>query len=388
MAIQILLGFYISMQNFEADFRIKIMRSFLKYALLVVVPIYIFMYSSGCNTAPGKVLLDVTKAPFKHLSEYNFFTGELSELSPNVRVLPYDLNSSLFTDYAFKARFVYVPEGKSAEYDTTEVLKLPVGSCLIKNFYYPDDFNKPEGKRRIMETRLLVNRENGWEAIDYVWNDGQTEAVLDNAGDIKEVSWIHFDGEKRKADYVIPSKNQCKGCHWFNNAIRPIGPKVRNLNKDYAYADGTENQLVRWAKMGFLANAPAPENCPKTANWEDSTRYTLNERARAYLEMNCGHCHNPKGPAYTSGFYVNWENQNPENLGICKSPVAAGKATGGRLFDIKPGEPDASIMVFRMESEDPGVRMPELGKQLVHKEGVALIRKWIAEMPANPCAMQ
>ncbi len=332
-------------------------------------------------------MLDVAVAPFKHLSEYNFFTGTLKDLKPNLRVLPYDLNSALFTDYAFKARFVFVPEGKSATYDTAEVLNLPVGSCLIKNFYYPDDFNKPEGKRRIMETRLLVHREKGWEAHDYVWNDKQTEAVLDNSGDIKEVSWVHYDGKKRNADYVIPTKSQCKGCHWHDNAIKPIGPKVRNLNKDFAYEDGTENQLNRWVKMGFLAGVPAFDERLTLPVWDDSVHYDLNQRARAYLDINCGHCHNPKGPAYTSGFYMNWENKNASNLGICKTPVAAGKATGDRLFDIHPGKPDQSIMVYRMESEDPGVRMPELGKQLLHTEGIALIRQWIAAMPANACEM-
>ncbi len=363
------------------------MNRLLKVVFLLAMPMAIVLYTISCNSLPKNVALDIAKAPFKNLSEYNFFTGVLNELKPNLRILPYDLNSSLFTDYSFKARFVYVPEGKTTEYDTTETLKLPVGACLIKNFYYPDDFNKPEGNRRIMETRLLVHRESGWDALEYVWNDKQTDAELTNSGDIKEVSWLHYDGTKRSVDYVVPTKNQCKGCHWFDNAIRPIGPKVRNLNKDYAYVDGKANQLDKWVNMGFLASAPSFESRPTLPNWQDSVKYNLNERARAYLDINCAHCHNAKGPAYTSGFYVNWLSNNASNLGICKSPVAAGKATGGRLFTIKPGEPDASITVFRMESDNPGVRMPELGKQLVHTEGVALIRQWIAAMPANACEM-
>ncbi|MCS6819970.1 MAG: hypothetical protein NZ522_08455, partial [Chitinophagales bacterium] len=204
----------------------------------------------SCHSLPAKVALDVAKAPFKNLSDYNFFVGPLKALIPNDRVLPYDLNTPLFTDYAFKERFVYVPEGKSAEYDTSEVLKLPVGSCLIKNFYYPQDFNKPEAERRILETRLLVHRQNGWEALEYTWNEEQTEATLNNIGGIKTVSWKHYDGSVKTTDYIIPTKNQCKGCHWYNNAIRPIGPKIRNLNKEFSYSDGKENQLVRWHKMG------------------------------------------------------------------------------------------------------------------------------------------
>jgi uncharacterized repeat protein (TIGR03806 family) len=351
--------------------------------LLGVVSIVYKLVS--CRSVPSKVALDVAKAPFKNLSEYHFFTGMLKELIPNERVVPYDLNTPLFTDYAFKQRFVYVPEGKSAPFDTTEVLNLPVGSCLIKNFYYPEDFLQPEGKRRILETRLLVHRPSGWEALEYTWNEEQTEATLNNIGGIKQVSWKHYDGTTKTTDYVIPSKNQCKGCHWFNNAIRPIGPKIRNLNKEYAYVDGKENQLVRWQKMGFIDHVPPTDQCPKTPNWEDSVRYNIHQRARAYLDMNCGHCHNPKGPAYTSGFYLNLENESLSHLGFCKTPVAAGKATGGRLYDIVPGKPDESILVYRMKSEDPGVRMPELGKNMLHPEGISLIERWIASLNPDFC---
>lgn len=360
----------------------------LKVLFPVILVVLGCWYNTGCNTGTGKVALDVTAEPFKNLSEYGFFTGTLKDLKANERVVPYDLVTPLFTDYAHKTRFVYLPEGKSADYDTTGVLQFPVGTCLIKTFYYPEDFRKPEAERRIIETRLLVHREAGWDNLAYIWNDEQTDAELDIAGDIKEVKWTHYDGSARKVDYVIPSKNQCKSCHWRNDAsFTPIGPKVRNLNRDYTYADGTENQLLRWTKLGILKNGPAPAAAPKIASWTDST-HTLNQRARAYLEMNCGHCHSPNGPAYTSGLHLNLENANPENLGFCKSPVAAGKATGNFMYDIVPGHPELSILTFRMESTDPGIKMPEIGRGLVHKEGVELISRWIAEMKESDCKVQ
>jgi len=100
------------------------MNRLLKVVFLLAMPMAIVLYTISCNSLPKNVALDIAKAPFKNLSEYNFFTGVLNELKPNLRILPYDLNSSLFTDYSFKARFVYVPEGKTTEYDTTETLKL------------------------------------------------------------------------------------------------------------------------------------------------------------------------------------------------------------------------------------------------------------------------
>ena len=360
-----------------------------KLLLVATATILFSVMLHSCNEGTnGTVTLDITKDPEQFLSAYNFFTGNLSDLQPSERVIPYELNTPLFTDYAFKARFVYVPEGKSADYDSVNALQFPVGSCIIKNFYYPYDFRAPEKGRRIIETRLLVHRESGWQALDYVWNDEQTDAELDNSGDVKKVSWIHYDGTKKDIDYLIPNKNQCKGCHWTNSGdITPIGPKIRNLNGNYDYGNGPKNQIDHLASLGFITGAPTSATCPKLPVWTDSLNQTPNNRARAYLEVNCGHCHTPKGPAYTSGLYLNFDNLKEENLGICKSPVAAGKATGGILYDIKPGAPDSSILVFRMESLDPGIKMPEVGRGMVHKEGVELIRKWIKEMPAKACVM-
>jgi uncharacterized repeat protein (TIGR03806 family) len=363
------------------------MKSLLKFGLVMLVPVFITGYLAGCNLKKSAIVnLDVSAKPFEKLSEYNFFAGVMNELKPQARVVPYDLNTPLFTDYAHKARFVYVPEGKTATYDTNTVVQFPVGACLIKSFYYPDDFREKNGKRKIIETRLLVHRESGWDALTYIWNDEQSEATLENAGDIKNISWVHYDGSTRKDEYIIPNKNQCKGCHWNNTTtITPIGPKVRNINRDLNYGDVTENQLTHWVKAGILAAAPDPATAPRLADWSDSVHYDVNTRARAYVEVNCAHCHNPKGPAYTSGLYLNLENKNSDNLGICKAPVAAGKGTGGRLFDIIPGSPDLSIIPFRVASTDAGIKMPELGRSLVHQEGVELLTKWIAQMEPNSC---
>ena len=125
-------------------------------------------------------------------------------------------------------------------------------------------------------------------------------------------------------------------------------------------------------------------SCPKIADY-NNPKETLDSRARAYLEINCAHCHKPTGPAYTSGLFLNYDNENPEHLGICKSPVAAGKGTGGFLADIVPGNHKASILSFRMESNDAGIRMPELGRSVIHEEGVALINQWIDAMQASNC---
>ncbi len=363
------------------------MRPVLRTNIILTLAVVVTLYLVSCNTKrTAGVVLDVAAKPFDKLSDYNFFTGVISELKPNTNVTPYDLITPLFTDYAYKARFIFMPQGKTANYDTTSVINFPVGACLIKSFYYPEDFRTKNGKRKIIETRLLVHRTTGWDALAYVWNDEQTEATLENSGDIKKVSWIHSDGTKREIDYVVPNKNQCKGCHWNSSAgITPLGPKARNLNRDFSYSDITENQFAHWVKAGILKSAPALEAIPKLADWADSVHYNINERARAYLEVNCGHCHNPKGPAYTSALHLNLENTNPENMGVCKHLVDANKATGNRIYDIVPGNPGQSIMVYRINSVEPGIKMPEIGRTIVHREAVDLITQWIAQMGPGNC---
>ena len=98
--------------------------------------------------------------------------------------------------------------------------------------------------------------------------------------------------------------------------------------------------------------------------------------------MNCANCHQLGGPAQTSGLFLGFDQMNSKALGIMKPPIAAGRGSGIHKYTIVPGYPEESIMVYRINSTDPGIMMPELGRKLIHKEGLALIRQWIKEM--NP----
>jgi uncharacterized repeat protein (TIGR03806 family) len=319
-------------------------------------------------------------APKMNLSEYGFFAGNMAEQKPVDGIIPYTLNTPLFSDYAEKLRFVKIPEGRTVDYNATEVLAFPVGTTIIKTFYYPNDFRDVAKGRRLMETRLLIHEETGWKALEYVWNDEQTEAVLEVAGDTKEVSYVYSDGKKRTQQYSIPNLNQCKGCHNREEKMTPIGPSVRQLNGDFTYQSGTENQLKYWQKAGLLNNMPDLKDCPKLAVWNKPETGTLAERSRAWLDINCAHCHNPKGPAMTSGLNLSIHETNPTAMGFNKTPVAAGRGSGNRDYDIVKGNPDKSILIYRMESTDPGIMMPEVGRKTTHKEGVELVRSWIKSL--------
>ena len=332
------------------------------------------------------------------LSDWGQIISNGQTLKLAERALVYDLNSALFSDYALKLRTVYVPEGKTANYNTDDTFDFPVGTVITKTFYYPRGRTpgvvlKPESDPEIkgqsldiadyqlLETRILARREEGWIALPYVWNERQTDASLKRIGDIIRLT---LDDAEDQADfaYVVPNVNQCAGCHATNNTTRqiePIGPKARHLNKNFDYDTGTENQLAHWVDQGLLSGITDPHSAANAAVWNNPSA-PLSDRARAYLDINCAHCHNEVGPADTSGLHLESDTPIGPELGLCKPPIAAGTGTGGRLFGIVPGNPEASIFVYRTASTDPAVMMPELGRALSHKEGVALLNAWITDM--------
>ena len=194
------------------------------------------------------------------------------------------------------------------------------------------------------------------------------------------VSWMDKKGEKTELEYSVPNKNQCKACHENAGKMNLIGPKALYLNGVFEYASGKQNQLSHWAALGILDGFdPSIKRMPSPI-WNDSTSADLETRARAYLDINCSHCHNPKGQGGSSGLNLTFAEKNMNHLGVCKMPVAAGQGSGQLKYGILPGVPDSSIILYRMNSIKLNEMMPELGRQMIHGEGVELIREWIATL--------
>tara|TARA_Y100000022_G_scaffold176960_1_gene166577 strand:+ start:369 stop:1400 length:1032 start_codon:yes stop_codon:yes gene_type:complete len=312
----------------------------------------------------------------KQLSDFHFFKDTHAQI-PSNGVVPYELISSLFSDYSYKQRWVYIPEGKKASFRKDKVFDFPVGSALIKTFYYPIDERNLSLGKKLMETRLLLRKQKGWEAVSYAWNENQDEAIIKKAGKTIIADWIDFKGESRSVRYRVPNKNQCKECHSNNDAVMPIGPKARNLNKVYDYQDESINQLTKWMKLDYIDNIQTDLNTP--VDWEDDN-HSLEERVRSYLDINCGHCHISTGGANSTGLYLDLTESRPTHLGINKKPVATGRGSGGHEFSISPGKAEESILLYRMISTDPGVMMPESGRSLTHTEAIEMIDDWISSM--------
>jgi len=352
----------------------------------------------GCG---GRGVRARIEEPFPdRLSEWRLFQGRLADLRPNEGVVPYDVGVPLFSDHALKYRTLWMPAGRAAEYRADGAFDLPEGTVFSKTFYYrrageggvtgtPADL-APGGlafraaDRLLVETRLLVRARTGWVALPYVWDEAQSDATLQVAGDERRFDWRPAKGARETFVYLVPNTDQCAGCHVSGQGaqqrLRPLGPTARQINVDFAYADGQENQLTRWSRLGLLAKAPAPASAPR---WKTGKDAPLADRARAYLEVQCAHCHSPQGPAASSGLYLHAAETVPERLGVCKTPVAAGRGSGGLRYDVVPGRPDESILFFRMASREPDIMMPELGRSLRDDAGLELVRQYIASLSGS-----
>ena len=377
--------------------------------LLRFVPIAFLL--AACGRMPQPVHFFAEGRPSK-LSDWQVVYVDGSKLALNAGVVPYDLNTPLFSDYAHKLRTVWMPKGVAARYKADETFEFPIGTVITKTFYYPlPDGVRPETTAvartydasrdfvragvaesglelqhvRLIETRVLVRREKGWETLPYVWNAAQSDAELARTGDALPLELVGDDDMHEAFTYVVPNENQCAGCHVVDlktKTIAPIGPKARHLNRDFVYADATDNQLARWTTLGYLTGAPDAKSAPRNADWRDASA-PVADRARAYLDVNCAHCHNPMGPANTTALDLRASAPLDRHFGLCKPPVAAGRGTGDHFFDIVPGKPDDSILPYRMASNETGVMMPEQGRNTTHREGVALIRQWVASLPGS-----
>ena len=328
------------------------------------------------NVVPvSPVNFDLAAMPYATLTEYNFFEGDMNGQNPVYGVLPYEPISALYTDYAKKKRFVWLPDGVKATYESDDTsLSFPTGSILIKNFYYNNV--QPGNTTRVLETRLMIKKADGWIFADYMWNEAQTEATLDTAGDggFVALEWIQ-DGTLTSTNYRIPATAECFTCHKSNFEKIPLGVKPQSINSSYNFTDGTTNQLQKWIEQGYLEDN-IPGSITTVVDWQDTSE-PLELRVRSYFDINCGSCHTDGGHAsYRSGRLAFKDTDVPENLGICVDPDTpiVGYETAKV---ITPGDADNSILFFRMSTNQEQYRMPLLGRTLQHEASVAMIEEWI-----------
>ncbi|TXH04730.1 MAG: hypothetical protein E6R07_06430 [Nevskiaceae bacterium] len=361
--------------------------------------------------------------------------------------VPYDLNTILFSDYAVKYRFLFLPPDGSgkvqkATYEdhnrcdtitiyncNTATLGFPVGTVFAKTFAF-----RKNGKDDVIETRLLIKRRDAsgkiaWVGLPYEWqkdaNGNLTQAALKLEGDAVAVSYDYDDPDPAAVDangkrlhysgtvdhYGVPNAGACLQCHAGDDrepGAAPIGPKVRNMNKLHAYEDGsTANQLAYLQSKGLLDLPDDPSKLEYMPKWNvpgdtgetPNSPGDIHKRVRVFMEVNCMHCHNPAGGAQNSGLSLDAfdafaaDNKHMgEGHGICKPPIAAGRAADVGNYDIQPGDASHSVLPYRVSSVQPGIRMPPLARTVQDSEFVSLVNQWVnsvvstyADPNANTC---
>ena len=283
-----------------------------------------------------------------NLSELNLFTENLTDLEPSDRAFIYNLNTTLFTDYAHKQRVLALPTGTSMEYVDDGFPNFPDNTVMAKTFYYLNNERDASEGRILVETRVLIKKNGLWELGNYKWNADQTDAVLDNTTSTVPITYEDTNGTTVNIDYVIPSAQDCIDCHNNNNVIIPIGPKLRSLNGN--------NQLEDWISNNYLSNLTDVSQVAVLPDWEDAVNYTLEERARAYFDMNCAHCHTAGGFCGDQS-YLRLDYETP--------------FVDSYIFE------DKINIDSRMSFYYQGVSMPLIGTTMMHPEGYDLIREYL-----------
>jgi uncharacterized repeat protein (TIGR03806 family) len=337
--------------------------------------------ATGPSCTPKAAGVDTGGDFAASLDAYCMVSVDKGAVVPSAAVTPYDVNTPLFSDYAVKYRTVWLPPSKSVSYTAEGRFEFPVGTVITKSFGFPADFRVQGAPVKWIETRVLIRAAAGWTGSSYVWDDAQKEAQVTAGGEVLSFSFVDADGHTQTPNYLVPSQAECKKCHANDGDMITLGPSAAQLNRDFAYAGGTENQLAHWSRAGLLSGAPSPGAAPKLPVWDDPTTGDTTSRARAYLLANCYYCHNGAGEARTTGLVLsNATGTDPYALGICKPPVAAGKAAADEHYDIVPGHPEQSILVYRMQSIAPSIMMPKIGRSLEHVEAAALVSDWVASL--------
>lgn len=326
--------------------------------------IYIFEEKPG-NPAPRHIPATI--------SESGLFTS-IDSLIPAPGIIPYSVNSQLWSDGAHKTRYIALPDTSKIQFNLNTPWQFPPNAVLVKNFFL-DLVRDDPGSRKIIETRFLVRHANDdqWEGFSYWWNEEQTDATLLESAQTRTFNII--DGpDTVKQTYYYPSREECIVCHTPETGY-VIGVRTSQINKDHKYGEVTDNQLRSYNHIRLFTDDIGEDysTFPRMADPADSTE-GIERRARSYLDANCANCHLPGGSGRSNldlrydiplelAYLVN-EPAMLDNMGIIDA------------LRLKPGAADSSIIYLRM-TDTTKYRMPPLATSVVDTAGAALLKAWI-----------
>lgn len=352
-----------------------------------------FMELGDTGTDTGKILKLVRNGtpvsdPPRFLSQTGAFTN-LATLTPRAGLIPYDVNSPLWSDGAEKRRWIAIPNNgthdtpaEQVTYRETGAWDFPPGTVLVKHFAMPVDERNPTIIKPL-ETRFFIRATDGsFYGVTYRWNEAGTDAELLADGASRDYTITDAQGSTTTRRWDFPSRSDCRTCH-TTNADNVLGVRSHQINGNTFYQNSgrSANQLETWNHLGIFGSsfgARDPAALPRSVNPMDP-HASLDHRARSYLDANCSHCHHPDGVSanFNASFNTPLATQGIVN-GLINRPL---NNVDERV--VKPGDPTLSLMHLR-PSLVGGAQMPPLGKNVVDEKGVALIEDWIRSM--NPAS--
>lgn len=288
------------------------------------------------------------------LSVYNIFQGNPTDLQPSNGFELLELSSVLFTDYSHKQRLVKIPVGTQMTKSGDGTINFPNGTILTKTFFYYNDERDTTLGKNVVETRLEIKENDVWNIATYIWNQNQTNAILELNGFDTPIAWVDENGISRSTTYHIPTENECMTCHQSNSKMTPLGPTLLNLNRNVERNGSTLNQLTHLQNVGVLNNFSVNQ-ISQMVDYNDFNA-SLEERGRAYLAMNCSHCHNPNS----------WER------------------SAERGFDFRYETPHTEAgILFEEDKIKRAIQdreMPLIGTTMLDEEGINLIIEYIESL--------
>jgi uncharacterized repeat protein (TIGR03806 family) len=297
-------------------------------------------------------------------------------LTPNPKLIPYELIVPFWSDGANKFRWISLPKG-TIQFTPDGEWAFPNGTVFVKQFDLPTDETNPTIKRRL-ETRLLVRDGNGGVyGVTYKWRADNGDADLLDTSVTENITIKTGSGTRNQAWYY-PSREDCLTCH-TSKAGGVLGVKARQMNRDFAYPSGvTDNELRAWNHVGLFDSTLHDSELaalPKLANANDNTR-SLEDRARSFLDVNCSQCHRPEGTvaAFDARYDIPLAKQ-----GLIGGPVLIDEGID-RPRIVAPNDPWRSILVMRVNTTE-SLKMPPLARTTIDCASVGLLRDWIHSLP-------
>ena len=319
-----------------------------------------------------------TKTMPKLLSQTGVF-ADLINLQPTDFLIPYSVNSPLWSDGAVKKRWFTLPKNSVIGFSSTNEWTFPAGSVFVKNFALPVDDANPNVLQRL-ETRILVRDTNGYVyGATYKWRTDNSDADLVTSG-TNELITIKTATGTRIQNWFYPGRQDCLTCHTPASG-GVLGLKTRQINGDFKYPNGvTDNQLRTLGHLRLFDDSFDDRKISRYARLVNITNSAAASelRVRSYLDANCAMCHRPGGVGafFDARFGMPLKKQN-----LINGAVANQLGINGAKV-IAPGDTNQSVLFHRISITGEN-QMPPLARNLVDTNATAVIGKWISSLPAT-----